>query len=95
VPTPREKSNLLPCRQFLGANDDERGKVAAAGSGSTYLLRSVVAWSDARRDDPRVPEAMALAIAGARRTCPDGETRSVARRAFDVLHKRYPKSIWA
>jgi len=84
-----------PVPPFLGANDDERGKVAAAGCGSTYLLRGVVAWSDARRDDPRVPEAMALAIAGARRTCPDSEMRNAARRAFDVLHKRYPKSNWA
>jgi hypothetical protein len=75
--------------------EEERKALAAIGSGSTYLLRGVVAWSNAHPDDPRVPEAIARAIKTTQWACPDVLTHSAAHTAFNLLHSRYPKSAAA
>ena len=65
------------------------------GSGATWILRTVLARAKSHPDDPRVPEALSLAILGTHRACGDGDTEKLAKEAFGVLHKRYGKTSWA
>jgi hypothetical protein len=74
---------------------EERGVLLSGGSGSTYVLQGVVEWAKNRPHDPRVPEALSLAIHATRRACPDDRTRSAAKAAFNLLHAKYGKTKWA
>lgn len=62
---PRENwwCNAPPAQKlsFATVPADEQKRLDEIGSGATYLLRSVVAWSNAHPKDPRIPAAMAQA----------------------------------
>jgi hypothetical protein len=60
-----------------------------------YLATEAVAWGKAHPSDPRVPEALALAVKTTRFGCVDPKTGELSKAAFDLLHSRYPKSSWA
>jgi len=45
--------------------------------------------------DPRVPEALHLAVRSTRYGCTDDNTTKFSKQAFQLLHKNYPKSEWA
>ncbi len=60
-----------------------------------YLAESVIKYAGANPKDERVPEALHLAVqatryAGSR----DEKTGDYSRRAFEILHRRYPSSKW-
>lgn len=59
----------------------------------TALMAVVRIESD--RFDPRVPEALHLAVKSTRFGCVDKETGKFSKAAFDLLHQRYPRSRWA
>jgi hypothetical protein len=54
-----------------------------------------MAWAQRTSDDPRVPEALHLAVRATRFGCTDADTGTFSKAAFDLLHQRYPKSSWA
>lgn len=91
------ESTRLPT--FLAATkeiaDAEREKLASLGSGATWILRTTIARAKSHPDDPRVPEALSLAILGTRRACGDAETEKLAQQAFGILHRKYSKTQWA
>jgi tetratricopeptide (TPR) repeat protein len=60
-----------------------------------YLCAQTLAWAQTHRDDPRVPEALHLAVRATRYGMTRGETSQWSKRAFQLLHARYPKSEWA
>ena len=69
---------------------------AAAPSGGEYLAEQVMAWAGRHPDDPRLPEALHLVVQAGRRACSDRQRPvDYGRRAFALLHRRYPKSEWA
>lgn len=73
----------------------ERDALAMAGNGRTYLATSVLAWANARPNDPDVPEALARVVEGWRWSpCAYGEKSTLPQRAFTALHRRYPTSAW-
>jgi hypothetical protein len=84
-----------PHPPFLGDNEAEAEKLRKLGSGATWILRTTIARASSHPDDPRVPEALALAIEGTRWACGDDDTDALAEQAFGVLKKRYPKTKWA
>jgi hypothetical protein len=59
------------------------------------LAERVVAWANRSPDDPRVPKALHFAVRATRYGCADDSTTEYSRRAFRLLHKRYPNSEWA
>jgi hypothetical protein len=73
----------------------ERAKLLSLGSAPNYLSREAIAWSNRTPNDPRVPEALYVAVTATRYGCSDKETGKWSKAAFDLLHKRYPKSTWA
>jgi hypothetical protein len=72
----------------------EQGRLAAFGAAPNYLCRQVIAWAQKNPNDPRVPEALHLAVKSTRYGCPDQETGAASKAAYQLLHKRYPASPW-
>jgi hypothetical protein len=66
-------------------------ELSALGSASHYLPRVVIEWGKKHPSDPRVPEALYLAIRAMRY----GSSNEWSHEAFTLLHKDYPKSEWA
>jgi len=74
---------------------DERRKLDALEIGPNDLCTRVVEWAKRSPADPRVPEALHLAVKATRYGCRDEKTRQRSKLAFDILHKQYPDSVWA
>jgi len=72
----------------------EAARLAALGSGPTYLAKQVVGWVEKHPTDPRNPEALHLAVKTTRYGCTDKESGRWSKAAYDVLHKRYPTNPW-
>lgn len=71
----------------------------------TVIGQRVIDYAKDHADDPLVPEALALTVRAGHYACaangaisPDGkgsEYTPVGKSAFELLHRRYPKSPWA
>jgi len=86
-----------PAAKFMPAADQAAGvaewkRLASMPAAPTYLSAAVVAYAQAHFDDPRVPEALALAVRSTRYGCTDGGTGKVSKQAYDLLHAKFPKS---
>ena len=77
------------------ARDAEWKELSAIPTAPNYLAIQVIDWVHKRPNDPRLPEALHLVVRAARFGCDDTKTRVYAKRAFDLLHRRYPKTSWA
>ena len=96
---PADSRTPAPFPPFVSAAD----KTAATGewerlskieTGPNYLGRQVLAWAKQHPDDARIPEALHLVVNGTHYGCANDDTINVSRAAFDLLHRRYPKSEW-
>jgi TolA-binding protein len=54
-----------------------------------------VNFARAHPDDPRVPEALHLAVRSTRLGCTDDQNTKHSKAAFQLLHRNYPRSDWA
>ena len=84
---------LNAAQEAAGAEDWK--KLQAIGAGPNYLSRVVLEWAQGNLHDPRVPEALALAVRSTRYGCTDKQTTEWSKQVFEVLHKHYPTSEWA
>jgi len=85
---------------FLSPDDRARAAtettaLSALGSGATFVATEAVALATTAPQDPRVPELLHLAVRMTRFGCKDEKNLEASRRAFEVLHARYPGSTWA
>ena len=70
---------------------------------AALIGQRVFDYANQHPDDPQVPEALALTVRATHYACqnwePGGSGKSeytpVSKAAFELLHKRYPKSPWA
>jgi tetratricopeptide (TPR) repeat protein len=69
--------------------------VRALGTAPNYIAKQVIQWANTHRNDPRVPEALHLAVRTTRYGCTDKDSARWSKAAFDVLHKNYPNNPWA
>jgi hypothetical protein len=76
------------------AAQQELQRLAALGPAPNYLSQQVTAWGQKNASDPRVPEALHLAVKSTRFGCTDADTGRFSQAAFELLHQRYPKSPW-
>jgi tetratricopeptide (TPR) repeat protein len=74
---------------------DEHARLVSFGAAPTYLCHQVIEWAQGHPTDPRVPEALHLAVKTTRYGCTDKQSAKWSKAAFDFLHKRYPQSSWA
>ena len=89
-----------PALEFLSpqqasAAQYELQRLASLGPAPNYLSQQVTAWAQKAPSDPRLPEALHLAVKATRYGCADADTGKFSKAAFDLLHERYPKSPWA
>ena len=94
------RSQQAHSMEFLTAAEQnsatkEWQKLALLPAAPNYLTSQVLTWFSEQPDDPRLPQALHLAIQTTRWGCVDQETSKVSKRAFDTLHRQYPSSIWA
>jgi hypothetical protein len=72
----------------------ERAELMKLGAAPNYLGSIVIEWAKKHPTDPRVPEALHLAVRATRFGCTDQASGAISRTAFEVLHRRYPQSEW-
>lgn len=77
------------------AAEREHAALVKLGAGATWLGEEAARLADALPADPRAPEALHLAVRATRYGCKDGKTPAASKHAFQVLHRRFPKSVWA
>jgi hypothetical protein len=73
----------------------ERLALDGIGAAPNYICQQVIQWATKSPSDPRVPEALHLAVRTTRYGCTDKESGRWSKAAFDVLHRKYPNSTWA
>ena len=83
---------LTPNEQAEAAREWER--LISISPAPNYLASVAVTWAKAHPSDPRVPEALALAVKSTRFGCVGPKTGELSKAAFDLLHSGYPKSRW-
>jgi len=73
---------------------EEWQRLVALPAAPDYLTQQVIAYATKFPQDPRVPEALHLAVRSTRFGCTGAETKKFSRQAFELLHKNYPASEW-
>lgn len=92
-----DSSSLLPpflTAAQLAAAEKEYAVLAGMGASPNYLARQVIDWATKNPTDPRVPEALHLAVKTSRYGCADKQTGRWSKAAHDLLHRRYPTNEW-
>jgi hypothetical protein len=85
---------------FLSGDDKQAAArewqaLSTLDNAPNFMGRQVLSWAQRHPDDPRVPEALHLVVRAIRYGCVDPRTPSdLSRRAFQMLHQKYPKSGW-
>ena len=84
---------------FLSPEEIARGAkestaLHSIGAAPNYISKQVTEWANAHPDDPRVPEALHLAVRTTRFGCGNAQTARWSKAAFDLLHRKYPNSPW-
>ena len=85
---------------FLSPAEKETAKqqwstLGALGAAPNYIAQNVVQWANRTPADPRVPEALHLAVMTTRFGCTDKNSGRWSKAAFEVLHRKFPNSKWA
>lgn len=91
---PKETPSFLTAAERL-TGENQFATLSALGAAPNYLSRQVIDWATKNPEDPRVPEALHLAVKTSRYGCTDKQTGRWSKAAYDFLHRRYPKSDWA
>ncbi len=72
----------------------EAKQIVDLGNGATMLARRAVEFANANPRHPLTPEILHFAVRSTRYGCTDAQTGKYSKAAFDLLHKRYPRSSW-
>jgi hypothetical protein len=91
----RSTPEFLSASQREEAANEAHALETAAPVAPNYLCGQTIAWALGHRDDPRIPEALHLCVQATRLAAPNPENSAWSKRAFQLLHARYPKSEWA
>jgi hypothetical protein len=94
---PKPQKEEIPAfltKPLLTQAQTEQAKLATLGTAPNYLCDEVVKWAKANLTDPRVPEALHLAVKSTRHGCVDKKTLQFSKSAFQVLHKNFPSNAW-
>lgn len=78
-----------------GHLEEEWERLLGLDTAPNYLGRIVCEFAAKNPEDPRVPEALHLAVKATRYGCTDANTARYSRQAFRLLHQRYSDTEWA
>ncbi len=70
-------------------------KLSSIGAAPNYMAAQVLNYAKQHPKDPRLPQALHLAVRSTRFGCTNKETSNFSKAAFDFLHNHYPESEWA
>ncbi|MBF0526461.1 MAG: hypothetical protein HQK56_15365 [Deltaproteobacteria bacterium] len=73
----------------------QREQLVSLPAAANILCQEVIQWAKLHPQDPRVPEALHLAVKSTRYSWGDDDTANFSKAAFLLLHQKYPKSGWA
>ena len=91
--TDKPSPSFLTTAQRAAA-EREYATLSSFGAAPNYLCRQVIEWATKHPGDPRVPEALHLAVKTTRYSCTDKQTGKWSKAAYDFLHQRYPGNTW-
>jgi hypothetical protein len=77
------------------AGQKERAQLLSLGTAPNYLARETVEWANRTPNNPRIPEALHLAVMATRYSCVDKDTGALSKAAWQLLHSRYKNTAWA
>ncbi len=86
-------SNFLPEAQRSEGEKEWQLLDQRAKNSVNYLCSVTLDWARAHAQDPRVPQALYLAVE-ATHYGPSDKSSTYSRQAFDLLHKAYPNNEW-
>jgi hypothetical protein len=81
--------------QLLATGTRQFQTISGIGSAPNYLCQQVIEWANKNPADPRVPEALHLAVTTTRHGCTDANSGRWSKAAFDLLHRKYGNTSWA
>jgi hypothetical protein len=95
----RDDQRILRAPLFLSIADrqqaaSEWAKLKQVPAAPAYLAGIAVAWAKMHPQDPRVPEALHLAVRCTKLGERDRTSTKLSKEAFLILHRRYAKSRW-
>jgi hypothetical protein len=73
----------------------EHATLDAADSQANYYAKVVLEFAQKHPDDPRVPESLSRAVKNTDRNCNNPRTSALSKKAFTLLHSKYPNTSWA
>jgi len=73
----------------------ERALLDAADSQANFYAKVAIEFADKHPDDPRVPESLSRAVKNTDRNCNNPRTSALSKKAFTLLHNKYPNTSWA
>jgi hypothetical protein len=93
-------SSSIPGPYFLTDTQRAAGRkewvaLSSLGAIPNYLCKEIIQFANKNPSDPRVPEALHLAVNATRYGCTDKDTGRWSKAAFDLLHRRYGTTTWA
>ena len=91
---PGDHNPLPPMRAEIPIDSEERDALRNLEPAPIVLAGRVFSWAASHPDDPRVPEALHRLVVTTRWACGQ-QFGPISKRAFDRLHRLYPKSSWA
>ena len=97
-PWARATLAATPIPRFLDTDDPadaESETLQSLGHAPDWIFRTILAHAKSHPTDPRVPEALSLAIKETRHACGNDATAALAKQAFQLLHRRYAATTWA
>ncbi|MGO9009330.1 MAG: hypothetical protein ACLQPN_04435 [Bryobacteraceae bacterium] len=95
VPKRESPTAFLPPAERAQGEKEAAELFASAETAPDYLCQQTLDWARRHPQDPRVPEALHLAVRATRYGQTDKVTPGLSKAAFQLLHARYAKSIWA
>ena len=99
-PTPDPPLGFMPA-DALSRADSEYQQLHQLPDSVVVIGQRVLDYAKGRPDDSNIPEALALVVRAGHYACQpySGSDKSeytpVSKAAFELLHRRYPKSPWA
>jgi hypothetical protein len=76
------------------AANAEAESLAGIPTGPDFLGEQTLRWAENHPNDPRLPEALHRVVRATRYGCVEPESSGISKRAFTLLHRRFPNSEW-
>lgn len=84
-----------PDTGHVDARRAELARLLKVKTATGALGDDVLAWASSHPHDPELPWLLHVVVQSTRGGCLDADAKTLSRKAWDVLHKRYAGSEWA